>query len=199
MPVSERQMERPAVRALRLVGGFVLFQAAWFACVIGAARGESALGVAAVVAVLAVLLALSSDRGAELRLIAIALALGLVWDTLLARTGIVDYASPVPQSGWAPAWILALWALFAPMLRESMRWLHGRPLVGALFGGVGGALSYAAAERLGACRFPDPALALTVLGAGWAVIIPLLLAAAQRLDRSTSPRPVVATSIGARA
>ena len=34
-------------RALRLGVGFVLFQAAWFACVLGAARGQAALGIAA--------------------------------------------------------------------------------------------------------------------------------------------------------
>jgi tetrahydromethanopterin S-methyltransferase subunit E len=174
-------------RVLRLAIGIVLFQGAWFACVIGAASGDAwllALGVAAVAVVVAVLVAWSDDRGAELRLIALALAVGVVWDSLLARTGVVQYASPGPLPGWAPAWILALWALFAPMLREPLRWLHGRPLLSALFGGVGGALSYAAAARLGACRFPDPILALAVLGAGWALIVPLLLRVAQRLERA---------------
>lgn len=177
-------------RALRLGAGFALFQGAWFACVIGAARGQAVLGVAAVAVVVALLLAFSSHRVAELRLIALSLAVGVVWDSLLARTGIVQYASPGPLPGWAPAWILALWALFAPMLREPMRWLHGRPLLAALLGGGGGALSYAAAERLGACRFPEPTVALVVLGAGWALIMPLLLVAAQRLDRTTRSRAV---------
>jgi hypothetical protein len=75
----------------------------------------------------------------------------------------------------------------APMLREPMRWMHGRPVLAALLGGVGGVLSYAAAQRLGACAFPDTALAVLVLGAGWALIVPLLLAAAQRLDRAAVP------------
>jgi hypothetical protein len=172
-------------RALRLGAGFVLFQAAWFACVIGAARGQVALGIAAVVAVVAILLAWSTRPGADLRLVLLALVIGVVWDSLLARTGVVEYASPGPLPEWAPVWILALWALFAPMLREPMRWLHGRPALAALFGGVGGALSYAAAERLGACAFPNPVLAIAVLGAGWSLFVPLLLSAAQRLDRAT--------------
>jgi tetrahydromethanopterin S-methyltransferase subunit E len=189
--------EGGAARALRLAIGFVLFQGAWFACVLGAASGQAgqvAIGIAAAAAVVAVLVAWSDDRRAELRLIALALAIGVVWDSLLVHTGVVRYASPGPLPGGAPAWILALWALFAPMLREPLRWLHGRPMLAALFGGVGGALSYAAAERLGACRFPDPTLALAVLAAGWALIVPLLLAAAQRLERPASSRDAAARS-----
>ncbi|HSB22075.1 MAG TPA: DUF2878 domain-containing protein [Burkholderiaceae bacterium] len=194
--------EGGATRALRLGIGFVLFQGAWFACVLGASSGHAgqvALGIAAVVAVVAVLVAWSDDRRAELRLIALALAAGVIWDSLLARAGVVQYASPGPLPGWAPAWILALWVLFAPMLREPLRWLHGRPVLAALFGGVGGALSYAAAERLGACRFPDPTLALAVLGAGWALIVPLLLAAAQWLERAAPSQAAAASSREARA
>jgi hypothetical protein len=187
-----------AARALRLSAGFVLFQAAWFACVIGAARGQVALGIAAVVAVVAILLAWSTRPGVDLRLVLLALVIGAVWDSLLALTGVVEYASPGPLPDWAPVWILALWALFAPMLREPMCWLHGRPVLAALLGAVGGPLSYAAAERLGACAFPDPVLAIVVLGAGWALFVPLLLVAAQRLERAAAPgRSPVAREVSA--
>jgi hypothetical protein len=191
--------ESAGVRALQLVAGFVLFQGAWFACVLGAARGHAALGIVAVALAVALLLGFSRHRTAELRLIAVAIAVGIVWDSLLARTGVVQYASPGPLRDFAPAWILALWALLAPMLREPMRWLHGRPLLAALFGGVGGALSYAAAERLGACAFPEPVRALGVIAAGWALAMPLLLAVAQRLDARTPPRPTPAPAWEARA
>jgi hypothetical protein len=188
-----------SARALWLCVSFVLFQGAWFACVMGAARGHVVLGLGAAVAVVAVLLTFSTNRAAELRLLVLALAVGLVWDSGLARSGIVQYASPGPLPYWAPVWILALWALFALMLREPMRWLHGRPIIAALFGGAGGAMSYAAAERLGACTFPDPTLAMIVLGAGWALIVPLLVAVARRLDRDTTPARVTASSPEVRA
>ena len=174
-------------RAVRMAIGFVLFQAGWFACVIGAARGEVALGVATAAAVVAVMLAWSDRRGADLRLIALSLAVGFASDNLLAHADLVRYASPGPWQGWAPPWILMMWALFAPMLREPMRWLHGRPALSAGFGGVGGALSYAAAERLGACVFPNPGMAMAVLAAGWGVITPLLLAAAHRVELAQRP------------
>jgi hypothetical protein len=173
-------------RAGRLLVGVLVFQGAWFACVLGAAQGRAGWGVVAVGVAVAVLLAASERRGADLRLIAVALVTGVVWDSVLASTGVVEYASPGPWVGAAPTWILALWALWGAVLREPLRWLHGRPVAGALLGGVGGALSYAAAERLGACRFPEPALAWAVLAAGWALITPWQLALARRLDRETA-------------
>ena len=186
MPFRDDDAPSGGARLLRLAIGFALFQGAWFGCVIGAARGQAGAGIAVLAGVVLLALVFSKARAAELGLLGIALVVGLVWDSLLARSGIVVYASPGPLPGWAPAWILALWALFAPMLREPLRWLHGRPLLTALFGGVGGALSYAAAARFGACHFPDPLLAMGVLGVGWALIVPLLLAAAQRLERATA-------------
>ena len=169
--------------ALRLVATLVAFQASWFACVILAGRGEAALATLAGLAAVALHFAWSDKRGADARLVAAALAIGIVWDTLLGRSGIVDYAAAGPFEGWAPAWILAMWALFAITLREPLQWLHERPVVAALFGGIGGPLSYAAASRFGACRFADPQLAMVLLGLGWAAFTLALVALARHLDR----------------
>lgn len=170
-------------RGWRLAVSMLAFQAAWFACVAGAAQGRALLGLLAVLAAVALLLAVSDDRKSDLLLIGVAVATGVVADTLLARWDLVRYASAWPSPGWAPAWILALWALWGAVLREPLRWLHGRPLAAALLGALGGPLSYAAAERLGACRFPDPAVAMAVLALGWALVTPLQLGLAARLAR----------------
>ena len=169
--------------ALRLVATLAAFQASWFACVILAGRGEAAVATLAGLVAVALHFAWSERRGVDARLVGASLAIGFVWDSLLARSGVVDYAAAGPLEGWAPAWILAMWALFAITLREPLRWLHGRPIVAAIFGGIGGPLSYAAAARFGACRFADPTLAMVVLGTGWAVITPALVHLASHLDR----------------
>lgn len=168
-------------RALRLTVNLLAFQAAWFACVIGAAKGVPDIGLAAVLAAVALHLGLSPVRAADALLIGAALLIGFAWDSLLAHVGLVEYASPGALPGWAPPWILALWALFATTLREPLRWLHGRPMLGALLGAVGGPLSYASAERLGACRIPHLWQAMLALTLGWAVIVPLLIDLTRRL------------------
>lgn len=162
---------------------FTLFQAAWFACVLGAAQGHAELGMLAVAAVVALTGAASDARGDELRLTALALLIGLGWDTALLQFGLLVYASPGPLPGLAPPWILALWALFATLLRGPLAWLHGRPLLSAALGAAGGPLSYLAAVRLGAGSFPDDARALLVLALGWAVMTPALTEAAHHLER----------------
>jgi hypothetical protein len=170
--------QRPLLLALNLLA----FQLAWFACVLGAAHGMPGVGIAAVAAAVGLQLVVSDARGRDAALVLLALAIGLAWDTALARTAIVEYASPGAIPGWAPGWILALWALFATTLRGPLRWLHGRWWLAALFGGVGGAMSYWGAVRLGAGRFPDFTVAMTVLAVGWAVITPCLTELARHLD-----------------
>ncbi|NVM88881.1 DUF2878 domain-containing protein [Variovorax sp. SG517] len=165
-----------------------VFQVAWFACVLGAARGAPGWGVAACIGAVLLNLWFSDARRDELLLALCAVLLGLAWDTGMARGGVLVYASPGPWPGLAPAWILGLWALFSTTLRGPLRWLHGRWLLSAVVGGVGGALSYAAAVRMGAGQFPDPTRAMLVLGAGWAVMTPLLVELARWLGQRAARR-----------
>jgi hypothetical protein len=175
-------MDNPPRNTIRLILSFLAFQGAWFACVLGAARGQPGVGVAVVVLVCGVQLALSAARREDLLLASAAVAFGLIWDTAMLRSGVVEYASPGPVQGWAPSWILALWILFATLLREPLRWLHGRRLLAALLGGIGGALSYLGAVRLGAGRFKNLEEAMLILVLGWAVMTPLLTEFARRLE-----------------
>lgn len=177
--------------AWRPLLNFVVFQAAWFACVAAAADGYVAWGMAAIGAAVLLHFALSDSLRTDALLTGIALGLGLAWDTLAMQAGWIAYASPGPVAGVAPAWILGLWALFATTLRQPMRWLHGRPWLAALLGAVGGPLSYAAAARMGACSYEGPA-SLAALGFGWALLMPLLLAVTRRLEMRREPARALA-------
>lgn len=169
-------------RLLRPMATLLAFEGAWFACVLGAANGSPWAGTLAALTVVAGLIVLSDRPRVDAALVATALAIGLAWDGAMAWAGWIVYAGPGPLPGLAPAWILALWALFAVVLRGPMRWLHPRLLWAALLGAVGGPLSYAAAARLGAIALPEPAHALIALAVGWAAITPLLLVLARRWD-----------------
>ncbi|WP_431101533.1 DUF2878 domain-containing protein [Roseateles noduli] len=176
---------RPVLKRL-LIGivQFCLFQGAWFACVYGAAQAQAGWGVLAVAAVVLVSWRMSDRPVADITLAAQAVLMGLAWDTWMLRGDWVHYASPGPLEGWAPVWILALWALFATLLRGPLSWLHGRPLLAAALGAVGGPLSYLAAVRLGAGSFPAPGPALAVLAAGWGVMTPVLTESARWFSRA---------------
>ncbi len=174
--------------AIRIVVNVVAFEIGWFACVLGAARGRPMLGLAVAAAVIAIHLWLVAERAREALLIGAAIALGAIWDTSMAHLGWIAYAAASPWSGFAPLWILALWALFATTLDVSMRRLQTRPLLAAVFGLIGGPLSYLGAARLGACELVERGSALAAQGVGWAVITPLLLTFAGHLHGRPSIR-----------
>lgn len=185
--------QRPAVnKIVRGLVEFCLFQGAWFACILGAAHGHVGWGVLAVMAWVAISWTLSDQRWVDGVLAGQAVLMGVVWDTWMLRAGWVEYASPGPLAQWAPVWILALWALFATLVRGPLSWLHGRPVLAAVLGAVSGPLSYLAAVRLGAGKFADTTQSMLVLGAGWAVMTPMLTEMARWLPtRGRGAKPVV--------
>lgn len=167
------------------VGNIVLLNVGWFACVLGAAAGSMWLGPGVVAAVLAAnLAAWSRDRGADLRLFAGAMALGLFVDSALALAGAIEsFSAGWGFAGWlSPAWMVVLWANLAAALNHSLEWLKGRPILSGLFGFVGGAGSYYAGMKLGALELsPDSWFGVIAVGVVWAAAMPALVAMAERL------------------
>lgn len=175
----------------RTLINFVAFQAGWFSCVLSAAYGSPWMGLIAVCVIVMSHLVSADDRVHEVQLVALAVFLGLIFDSLLVSSGWVRYPSGMVFSGIAPYWILAMWALFATTLNLSMGWLKNNRLLASFMGAVFGPLSYLAGQRLGAIElvnFSSSMIALTVI---WAVVMPILTSAASRIDDVNKPLPVV--------
>ena len=164
----------------------LLFQAAWMASVLGAAHGRPWLGPIAALAVVAWHLARARRVLPEALLLAAALALGAAFESLLVLGGWLRFETGIPAIG-APAWMIALWAAFATTLNVSMRMLHRRRIVAAALGAVAAPLAYYAGSRLGAVEFVSLGAALAVIGAGWVVLMPVLVSLAARLDGYATP------------
>ena len=173
---------------MKVMVNFLAFQIGWFACVLDAANGMPWLGPLVCAPILTLHFAMADQPGAEFRLVLLAVGGGLVLDSLLVQSGWLSYANGLILPGLAPYWILVMWALFASTLNVSMRWMHGKLGLSAIFGAIGGPLSYLAGERLGAVVFENGWYALTALGVGWALAMPLLMLAASNLDRATATR-----------
>jgi len=160
----------------------MLFQAGWFACVLGAAKGLPWAGAVAAAAVVAWHLARAVEPKRELALVAAAALIGAVFETVLIQAGLVRFDAGVLMDGVAPYWMVALWAIFATTLNVSLRSLRERPFVAAVLGAAGGPAAYYAGAQLGALRLMAISEALAVIGVGWALLTPALLAAARHLD-----------------
>jgi hypothetical protein len=166
----------------RTLLNFVAFQIGWFACVLSAANGLPWLGLLVVSLVIGLHLTLAERPGQEFKLIALAVLLGLVFDSMLVYSGWLRYASPAPYAGLAPYWILGMWALFATTLNVSMSWLKSKTMMALLLGAIFGPLSYMAGQRLGALEFVDFRSGMAALVVVWALAMPLLMLAAVRFD-----------------
>jgi hypothetical protein len=165
-----------------LLGNFIGFQVGWLACVLGAARGHVGLGVLVALLIVAVQLLLNSRPLRMLGLIGLAALLGLVWDTVPPALGLMQYPAGLWPAPFAPVWIVVMWMLFATTLGGVMRSLQQRPWLAALVGAAGAPLAYFGGARLGALSLVRPAPALLAEAAGWALLLPLLLIAARRMD-----------------
>jgi hypothetical protein len=164
------------------LANFVIFQAAWFAAVLGAAHQLPLWGTACVIAAIAWHLGVSARPGPEAVLVALACAIGLVVESAVARQGHVAYPSGQPIAGLAPYWMVALWGELAIALNVTMRWLKGRWWLAALLGAIGGPAAFSGGVELGGAVFIDKTAALVTLACIYAVAMPLLVWLGTRFD-----------------
>ncbi len=152
----------------------------WCACVFGALWGQAWLGPIVAVAWLSWHLAQHAAPALEGGVVLAAGAFGIAADLVLIRIGGIGYAGLGPDAWLGPAWIVALWMVFATTVNVSLSWLRGRVAWSALLGVVGGLGSYLAGRRLGVATFDltqlETLLALVVV---WGIGVPLLLHAAE--------------------
>lgn len=161
----------------------LLFQGVWFLAVLGAAAGNGWVGAVGLIVFLAAHQLSSPTARADYAVAAGAVFIGLLVETSIVRTGLIEYRAALPADGFAPLWLLVLWAAFALTMNGCIAWLHGRYVLAALLGGVGGPLSYYGGVKLGAATTTDSVTALAVIAVVYAIVTPALLFAADKLAR----------------
>ncbi|MEE4216976.1 MAG: DUF2878 domain-containing protein [Xanthomonadales bacterium] len=167
---------------MNAVINFAAFQFGWFATVLGTANGMPWLGPLTVLGVVALHLRRARRPAVEARLLMIALLLGTAVDSLVLAGGWISYPNGAWLPGFAPYWIITLWALFATTLNLSLGWMKQRYVLAAAFGAIGGPLSYLAGAKLGAMSFIATVPAAMALALAWSLAMPLLVYIASRLD-----------------
>ena len=161
----------------------MLYQTTWLVAVGGAGHGYWWSGALMLLIFAAIQLPQSATRIADIQLLLIAAVVGFAIDSSLAVSGVLIYAAAVPWPHLAPLWIVVLWASFSLTMNHSLAFLRLRPVLAALFGGIGGPLAYWAAQRgFGAVSFGGNFLyTLSLLAVIWAFVTPLLCTLASLL------------------
>jgi len=174
---------RPSL-SVPIVANFLLFQAVWLITVFGASRDSTWAGIAALGFFLGAHLFLSRTALIDYALCALAVVVGVAVESIGIGWGLIAYRGVEPGAAFPPAWILVLWCNLGLILNNSIAWLLNRPILSATLGAIGGAASYIGGVEIGAADFGiAPRDAIPILALTWAVVTPMLMYAARRLNR----------------
>ncbi|WP_426140920.1 DUF2878 domain-containing protein [Pseudomonas sp. DWP3-1-2] len=160
---------------LKTIANAALFQAGWFACVLG---GDS-VWLLIPIGVLIVHLLWISSWAAEGKLLLWITGLGTVLDSVLLMMGLFDFDTGGPL---IPVWLILLWAILATTLNHCLSWTASPWWRASLLGAIGGPMSYYAGSQLAGVQLPLGLWpSMLVLGVIWAVVFPLLQGLARYL------------------
>lgn len=165
----------------------VVFNIAWFACILGSAWGVPWLGVVVVLlSLIGHLYYASFDRGLA-TLFAVAFGLGWALDWLVVAVGALGFPEHALLLAPVPIWMPCMWASLATALNLSLGWMRGRWMVAILFGLLGGPGAYYTGMKLGAVLLGDELVrSLLIVGIEWGVAMPVLVWLSMRLVPETS-------------
>ena len=146
----------------------VVFQVAWFACVLGSATEYPfLLPFAGFLFVLCRIATTRRFRSSFPFLLA-SVALGMVGDSLLVHLEMLAFYAD-PTVGGAPLWMIFLWANFGLMLRPLFSWFlqnNSRCLIGF---GLGGLIAYASGWQLERLAFTSDWISALAIAMEWAI------------------------------
>lgn len=132
---------------LSFITDLVIFQVAWFGCVL-ATRSPSPHLLPILVLLLVLVRVLHTRRLAQALPFTLAcLVMGVVGDATLVNLGLLSFG-PYPSLSGAPLWMVALWLNFGLMLRPIFTWFldhFWRAIVGFSAGGV---VAYYSGQKL---------------------------------------------------
>lgn len=172
---------------MRLLLNLLGFQVAWFACVVGAGRGEPWVGPVVTLVVLAAHMTWQvANRWAEIVLVAVGALFGFAADSALVVAGFLAFPEHARLGAPSTLWMIALWANFAATLNVALRRLEGRYRLAALLGAFGGPMAYYAGANLDALVLGEPmTLSLTAIALVWGVATPALVWLARQTRKWT--------------
>lgn len=152
---------------------------AWIICILLAAQGHGLLG--ALIVILLVLLQiywqfkLQKNTKGLFYFILILTGVGSLIDTFLIWNGIIILASNPFSPYFTSPWMINLWISFAVFMFSTLSYLFSHYFFTAALSFFGFSIAYALGVKMGAAFFPYGYLTSLLIGAIWAILLPLSL------------------------
>ena len=153
---------------LSFILDLVVFQIAWFCCVLATKTPFPELAPYLGVALVLIRVLRAGRLRASLPFLIACLLIGIPGDAFLVQIKLLHFP-PYPNLFGSPLWMVLLWASFGLMLRPVFTWFlddYVRSIIGF---STGGAVAYWSGERLGVLTFTDSWVSATGVAAVWAV------------------------------
>ncbi|KAA0692381.1 DUF2878 domain-containing protein [Halopseudomonas laoshanensis] len=153
---------------VKLIANALLFQAGWFACVLGGTSVWLLVPLAALI----VHFTWISSWAAEGKLVVSVMLAGAALDSFLLQMGVFQFTG---EPLLAPLWLVLLWAMLGTTLNHCLAW-SAKPLwMACVLGAIAGPFSYFAGAALAEVRLPlGTQLSAVILAICWAIMYPLL-------------------------
>lgn len=158
----------------RKISLFLLFQGAWFACILGAANHCELMGTSLGVLCVVLMVFLTGQLQKTVRLIIKGCALGILFDSALIQAGLISFESEFVRQ-LSPPWMWVLWAALMASAEVSLTWAKERLVLITSLGAIFAPLSYAAGIRLGAASVENIFLTSGALAILWTMATPILM------------------------
>lgn len=151
---------------IKTAANALLFQLCWVACVIG---GNDWALPSLLLMIVCQLVWITEQERLYPQAVAILplISAGIIFDTGLMHVGLLSFSQH--DSIIIPFWLMALWMAFAFTLHHSLAAIVKRPLLAALFGGLGAPWSYFLGSKLGSITANEQGL--IIIGIFWALLL----------------------------
>ena len=158
------------------------FKLCWVLCAFSTKWEQPYLGPIVTLLFLLIHLAIVKFNDKDIKIISLAILIGLIVDSLFFRFGLIVYEGGVLANfKIAPLWILSMWGGFAATLLYSLNSIKNRYMVSGLIGLIGGPVSYNAGVQIGSIEINEP-LGYIMLAITWGAIIPCLFYVINNLE-----------------
>ena len=160
----------------KMIINIVGFYIGWWGCILGSSNGYPYIGPLLTIVFIIFHGNFFMISTKEIQLIVIVGLVGTFVDSCLFLSKFFIYAGAYSDNLFiAPLWITAMWAGFAATINHSMTFFQGKWLLMVIAGAIFGPAAYYTGEGFGAISFQlTPLLSLLIIGAVWAVAMPVV-------------------------
>ena len=153
---------------LSFLTDFVIFQIAWFGCVLATLSPIPQL--LPILVLLLVLIRTYFTRGLTqiIPFTAACLVMGVLGDASLVYLGLLSF-EPYPSLFGSPLWMVALWLNFGLMLRPLFTWFLDHSLRAVIGFSLGGVVAYYSGQKLGVLTLPIDLQSHIGVAVEWAI------------------------------